>query len=80
MAALFNSSVPVRHDSVTVNQHEQHQDSETEAAKWNSANINFIIYACAFPAVTCQNIFSEKGLGEHVRLNWFFLSYMSYTL
>ncbi len=32
---------PVCHDSVTVSQHEQHQDPETEAAKWNSAFINF---------------------------------------
>ncbi len=59
--ALFCSSVPVRHDSVTVSQHEQYQDPETEAAKWNSVIINFIIHTCAFLTVTCQNIFCEKG-------------------
>ena len=59
--ALFHSSVPVSHDSVTVSQRAQYQDPETEATKWNSAVINFIIYTCAFPAVTCQNVFLEKG-------------------
>ncbi len=34
--ALFYSSVPVSHGSVTESQSEQHQDPETEAAKWNS--------------------------------------------
>ncbi len=33
---LFYSSVPVSHDNVTVSQHEQQQDPETETAKWNS--------------------------------------------
>ncbi len=32
----------------------QHQGRETEAAKWNSAIIHFIIYTCAFPTVTSQ--------------------------
>ena len=31
-----------------VNQRAQNQDSKTEAAKWNSAVIHFIIYTCAF--------------------------------
>lgn len=26
----------------------------------NSAIINLIIYACAFPTVMCQNVFCEK--------------------
>ncbi len=52
--ALFYSSVPVSHDSVTVSRQAQHQDPETEAAKWNSVIINFIIYTCAFPTETCQ--------------------------
>ena len=60
--ALFCSSVPVSHDSVTVSQHTQYQDPETEAAKWNSAIVSFIIYTCAFPTVTCHNVFCEKGL------------------
>ncbi len=47
MMALFYSSVPV-------SQQELYQDPETEAAKWNSAIIDFIIYACAFPTVTWQ--------------------------
>ncbi len=48
MASLY-SSVPVSHDSVTVN---QHQDPETEAAKWKSAIIHLMMNTCAFPAVT----------------------------
>ena len=32
---------------------ERLQGPETEAAKWNSAIINFIIYTCAFPTGTC---------------------------
>ncbi len=32
---------------------------ETEAAKWNSAIINFISYTCAFHTLTCQNVFCE---------------------
>lgn len=51
--ALFYSSAPVSNDSVTVIQHAQYQDTEVEAAKWNSAIVQFIIY-CAF--------LSEKGL------------------
>ncbi len=47
---------------VTVNQHERYQDPETEATKWNSAIINFIIYISASSTVTCHNVFSEKGL------------------
>lgn len=41
---------------MTVSQHAQHQDPETEAAKWNSAIVHFITYTCDFPAVTCQNV------------------------
>lgn len=35
------------HGSVTVSQHEQFQDSEAKAAKWNSA-VYDIIYTCVF--------------------------------
>ncbi len=35
--ALFYSSLPLSHDSVTASQHEQYRDPETEAVKWNSA-------------------------------------------
>lgn len=34
---------------------------ETEAAKYNSAIIRFIIYISAFPAVTRLNVFCGKG-------------------
>ncbi len=47
--ALFYPGVPVNHDSVTVSQHAQYQDPDTEAAKWNSAIINLIIYTCERP-------------------------------
>ncbi len=47
--ALFYSSVPVSHDSVTVSRQAQHQDPETEAAEWNPAIIHF---TCAFLTVT----------------------------
>ncbi len=49
--------------------HVQYQDLEIEAAKWNSANIHFIIYACAFPTVTCQNAFCVKGLSLDSQLS-----------
>ncbi len=42
--APFYSSVPVSHDSVTVSQHAQNQDPESEAAEWNLAIITFISY------------------------------------
>ncbi len=57
---LFYSSVPVSHDNGTASQHAQYQDPETEAAKWNSAIIHFIIYTCAFLTVTCQNVSYKK--------------------
>lgn len=42
--ATFYSSVPLSHDNVTVSQHEQYNDPETEAAMWNSFIIVIIIY------------------------------------
>ncbi len=58
--ASFCSSVPVSHASVTVSQHAQYQDRN-----WSSwmefSHHNSIIYTCAFPSVTSQNGFSEKG-------------------
>ncbi len=42
MMAPFYSNATVNHDSVTVSQHAQYQDHETDAAKWNSAIIHFI--------------------------------------
>lgn len=46
---MFFSGIPVGYDSVKVSQHEQYHDPETEAVKWNSAVIQFIIITCAFP-------------------------------
>lgn len=40
----------------------QYHDHETEEAKWNSAIINLIMHTCAFPRVTWQSVFREKGL------------------
>ncbi len=56
---VSDPSVPVSYDSVTVSQHAQYQDPGTEAAEWNSAIINLIIYTCASPTGTCQNVFSH---------------------
>ncbi len=47
---------------VTVSQHTQLRDPETEAAEWKFSLTYFIIYTCSVPTVTCQNVFSEKGL------------------
>ncbi len=41
--ALFYSSVPLSHGSVTVIQHVWYQDPDTYAAKWNSARILFFM-------------------------------------
>ncbi len=53
-SVLFKcTSKTVSHDSVTVRQHEQYHNPETEAATWNSAIIHFIIYTCTFPDMSC---------------------------
>lgn len=46
--------------TVTVSQHEQHQYLDT-----SGLIINFIVYRHACPALTCQNIFCEKGPLTH---------------
>lgn len=46
----------------------QYQDFETEAAKWNPALINRMIYTCALPSVACQNVFCEKEDGDEWNL------------
>ncbi len=54
--------------SVTVSQHAQYQDPESEATKWNSAIINLIISTCA-DVQKCPFTASEYPLfvvGEHV--------------
>lgn len=45
-----------------VSQPAQYDDSETEAAKQNSVIIDLINCTCAFPAVTWQDVYCEKGL------------------
>lgn len=49
------------HDSMTVRQHAQHKDSETEAATSNSAIRNCIIYTCSFPIVSCQDVLIKNA-------------------
>ena len=44
MTHLYHS-VSVSHDNVTVNQHAQYQDPETEATWWNSVVIKGAIYS-----------------------------------
>lgn len=51
---LFNSSVPLSHDT-------EPACPETEAAKGNSAIIDYIIYSGAFLTVTCLSVFIKKG-------------------
>ena len=60
--SLFYLSVSKSHGSETVSQHAPYQDPETKAAKWNPAIVNSIIHICAFPFVTCQNVFCVKDL------------------
>ncbi len=66
---------------MTVSQHAQYQDIDAEAAKWNSAIIHFIIYTCAFPTVTCQNVFCDKGPWYDPDVNGFsYIKSSSYCL
>ncbi len=65
--ALFYSSVRVSPDSETVSQHEQHQDPETEAAKWNSAII-LILFHLFFDCVMSKCL-QRKGLVQVSSLN-----------
>lgn len=54
MTAVFCSSVSVNREDVTVNQHAQTQDPETEAAKQDSAIFTFT--TCTFPGETCLKV------------------------
>lgn len=47
---------------MTVNQHGQHQDPESEAGNYNSTIMRFIIDTCAFLAVVCQNVVYSMSL------------------
>ena len=42
--------------------HVQYLDPEIKAAHWDSDFINLIIYTCALPAVSCQNVLCGKRL------------------
>ncbi len=50
---------------MTVSRHAQYQDPETEAAKWNSAISDFIIYACAFTTNIYVETLENLAIGEH---------------
>lgn len=56
--ALFCSSLPASHDSVTVSQHVQQGDPENEEARWNPA----IIYFNFFFFLQCIVGFFESTL------------------
>lgn len=52
MMALFHLAFPLSHHSVTVSKDAEYwYTEETEAHKWNSAIINFVIYTCTFHTV-----------------------------
>lgn len=53
--ALSCSDDPVSYDSVTVSQHAQYKDPETEEAIFNK-----LIYTCDFPTVTCQHVCEKR--------------------
>ncbi len=59
-SVLFKCSI-ISHDSVTVSQHAQHRDPETEAATWNSAIINVIIYTRYSCADMSQCLLRKKA-------------------
>ncbi len=54
----FHSSVPVSRDSVTVSQHAQYKDSETEAAKWNSAICQTC--TCYFQPICLSTVYLQQ--------------------
>ena len=47
-------------DNVTVRQDEQYQDPQTEAAKWNSAIVGFMIYTCSLKRPYCVKSFKQN--------------------
>lgn len=57
MVLLF-SSVSLSLASLTLSLQSQRQDNETEAAKWNSAFIDFIIYTQTL--ITSLRLITEK--------------------
>lgn len=59
------STVPGSRDSVTGSL--SCTIPETKAGNWNSVIINFN-YTCAFPTVTCQNVFQGRKGGARCKL------------
>ena len=51
LVAQFYSSATVSHGRVTVSRHVRYQDPGTQAAKWNSAIVHFIMSNRHFPTV-----------------------------
>ena len=62
------SSVPVRHDSVTVSQHVHYEAPETEAAQLSSAIIKCINYGSfpPFPFVFTVNHFMMPAVNKRM--------------
>lgn len=50
--------------TLTVSQHARYQVPETEAAKWNLAIIDFIIYTRAFPIVAAKFVISGTSVAN----------------
>lgn len=61
---LLNSSVPVNHDNVTVSQHAQHQDPETETAK-SSMKKRHIFKLISLTIVMKSTSVSDTTYGWH---------------
>lgn len=47
---------------------------------WNLAIINFIIYICDFPTMTCQKAVSEKSIFVHISLSLLAVSWVNIWL
>lgn len=65
------------YDSVTVSQHSQYQDPQSEASKWNPAIIDPNIYTCASPAANSLKMFSVKKAYIHV---YFSINYAQFDV
>lgn len=66
-AQVFYLNVPVSPDSLTVSEHQQYQNLETEAARLNLTIINFLIYKCEyFFPINTSSIKRQKAVICHV--------------
>lgn len=68
MLVTFCSDVLVNHDSMTASHYAQYQDSDSKAAKWNSAVSQFIIYSCEVSDYLCEkaNQAHQNSSGDSV--------------